>query len=366
MNMISDTAKGMNMIVSRKNACNTLTALLLCIGSALSRQAVGAENLDYPIRSVPATSVHLNDGFLMQRMEVNRTATILAALKWCESTGRFANFEHAAAALRADAELNKKLPANPYDDADVYKVIEAASYTLSTHPDEKLEAELGLLIAKIAAAQEKDGYLYTARTIDPEHPHALAGDERWVNEKGDSCELSNLGYLFVAATAHFQATGKRSLLDVAIKSADLLDGTFGPSKKSIWPGHEIVEAGLVKLYRATGEKRYLNLAKFLIDERGPDPNATGQIARTRTNQSQLKPVEQTTATGNALDATNLYCGMTDIAALTGDPAYRAAVDKIWSNIAGQKLYITGGIGSANDGTFGRQLFPAQHECRKLQ
>src|SRR5947207_9364331 len=137
------------------------------------------------------------------------------------------------------------------------------------------------MIAKIAAAQEPDGYIYTTRTIDPANPHRWPGKERWINERNDSHELYDLGHLFEAAAAHYQATGKKNLLNVATRAADLLVNTFGPGKRSIWPGHQITEMALVKLYRVTGREDYLSLAKFLLDERGPAPYRDGGQANRR-------------------------------------------------------------------------------------
>ena len=191
-----------------------------------------------------------------------------------------------------------------------------------------------------------DGYLYTTRTIDPAHPHPWAGPERWVNEKVDSHELYDLGHLYEAAVAHYQATGKRTLLDVAIRTANLLVRTFGPGKASIWPGHQITEMGLAKLYRATGDARYLNLAKFLLDQRGPD--GTPGAGRPY-NQSQAPVTEQTEAVGHAVRATYMYSGMADVAALTGDQDYVTAIDRIWRDVVERKLYVTGGIGARDEG-----------------
>src|SRR3954447_16082214 len=224
---------------------------------------------DYPVQPVPFTSVRLDDVFWAPRIETNRKVTIPAAFQQCELSGRVNNFERAAQALRGEAH-DMKAPPYPFDDTDLYKVIEGAAYVLSVQPDPKLDAYVDGMIAKIAAAQEPDGYLYTTRTINPQNPHRWAGSERWEFERDDSHELYNLGHLYEAAVAHYQATGKRTLLDVAIKSADLLIDTFGPGKKSIWPGHQITEMGLAKLYRVTGDERYLSLAKFMLDERGPE------------------------------------------------------------------------------------------------
>src|SRR5262249_6071470 len=238
-----------------------MKALPLLALSAIGLLAQQPPARDYPVKPVPFTSVHFNDVFWAPRIETNRTVTIPFAFQKNEETGRVHNFERAAAALRGETLTDKKAPGYPFDDTDVYKVIEGASYALSVHPDPKLDAYVDGLIAKIAAAQEKDGYLYTTRSIDPEHPHAWAGTRRWELEKIDSHELYNLGHLYEAAAAHYQATGKRNLLDIALKSAALLEQTFGPDKAQIWPGHQITEMGLAKLYRVTGHQGYLDLAK---------------------------------------------------------------------------------------------------------
>ena len=190
--------------------------------SALSAQQSPGPPRDYPVQPVPFTAVHLDDVFWAPRIETNRTVSVPFAFEQCELSGRVENFIQAAKALRGEEIANKKLPGYPFDDTDIYKVIEGASYTLSVHPDPKLDAYVDSLIAKIGAAQEPDGYLYTARTIDPQHPHPWAGKDRWVLEKVDSHELYDLGHLYEAAVAHYQATGKRTLLDIALRSADLL------------------------------------------------------------------------------------------------------------------------------------------------
>jgi hypothetical protein len=301
---------------------------------------------DYPVKPVPFTAVHVNDVFWAPRIETNRKVTIPFAFQKDEETGRVDNFIRAAQALRGEPFANHKPPGYPFDDTDVYKVIEGASYTLSVYPDPKLAAYVDSLIAKIGAAQEPDGYLYTARTIDPLHPHPWSGPQRWVLEGVNSHELYDLGHLYEAAVAHYQATGKRTLLDIALRTADLLERTFGPGKQAIWPGHQIVEMGLAKLYRVTGDQRYLNLAKFMLDVRGPGSEQGAGAAYT---QSHMKVVDQTEAVGHAVRATYMYSGMADVAALTGDAAYVNALDKIWENVAGKKLYITGGIGATAKG-----------------
>ena len=301
---------------------------------------------DYPVKPVPFTAVHFTDAFWLPRIETNRTVSVPFAFEKCEETKRVYHFERAAAVLRGEPLADKAPPGYPFDDTDLYKVIEGAAYTLSVRPDPKLEASLDGLIAKIAAAQEGDGYLYTTRTIDPQNPHRWAGKRRWELEKVDSHELYNLGHLYEAAVAYYQATGKRTLLDVALRSAELLDRTFGPGKQSIWPGHQITEMGLVKLYRVTGDVRYLALAKFMLDARGPD----GSEGAGRTyNQSHQKVVDQTEAVGHAVRATYMYSGMADVAALTGEQAYVDAMERIWQDVVGRKLYLTGGIGATSSG-----------------
>ena len=308
-------------------------------------QAIPAQTRDYPVKPVPFTAVHVNDVFWAPRIETNRAVTIPFAFQKDEETGRLDNFIRAGKALRGEPFENHKYPPYPFDDTDVYKVIEGASYTLSVHPDPKLDAYIDGLIEKIAAAQEPDGYLYTARTIDPLHPHPWSGNQRWILEGVNSHELYDLGHLYEAAVAHYQATGKRSLLDIALRTANLLDQTFGPGKRAIWPGHQIVEMGLAKLYRVTGDQRYLNLAKFMLDSRGPDSQEQG--AGNRYVQAQQKVVDQTEAVsgGHAVRAMYMYSGMADVAALTGDMAYVNALDKIWDNVAGKKLHVTGGVGA---------------------
>ena len=301
---------------------------------------------------MPFTAVHLNDDFWAPRIEINRTASIPSAFEQCELTGRVKLFERAAAVLRGEPNVDKRPPGYPFDETDLYKVIEGASYSLSVTPDPKLDAYVDGLIAKIAAAQEPDGYIYTTRTIDPKNPHRWAGPERWVFERDDSHELYDLGHLFEAAVAHHLATGKRTLLDVAIKAADLLVATFGPGKRTIWPGHQITEMALVKLYRVTGKEAYLDLAKFLLDERGPGPYPEGERANPRGlnyNQAQLKVIEQSEPVGHAVRAVYMYSGMADVAAVTGDQAMRAAGKRIWDYLVTSKLYLTGGIGASGSG-----------------
>jgi DUF1680 family protein len=317
----------------------------------LALSCTQAPKADYPAAPVPFTDVHLTDAFWAPRLEINRTVTIPHIFKESEQTGRVKNFEVAAAAL-GGATDGKYCSRFPFDDSDVYKIIEAASYALATHADPGLGTYVDGLIAKIAAAQEPDGYLYAARTIGGPPPQDWVGKERW-SHLYMSHELYNLGHLYEAAAAHYQATKKKSLLAVAVKSADLVAKEFGPGRRTNPPGHEEIEIGLVKLYRVTGTRKYLDLAKFFVDARG---RTEGRIPFMLDGKEQLlygeyaqdhKPfVEQTEAVGHAVRAGYLYAGAADVAALTGDAAYVAALDKIWADMAGTKLYITGGIGAA--------------------
>ena len=329
----------------------TFLVLLLALGAPAAR----AQRLDYPIQAVPFTQVRLADAFWQPRLRTNTDVTIPASFQRCESTQRVHNFEMAA------ARQGKFATTFPFDDTDVYKTIEGASYSLGLYPDAKLKAYLDALIAKVAAAQEPDGYLYTARTIDPAHPHPWAGPERWSRERELSHELYNAGHLYEAAVAHYQATGQRNFLNVALKNADLVCATFGPGQRRVAPGHEIVEMGLVKLYRVTGKPEYLRTARFFLDARGHYPGYDPQSADAWKNGSYWqddKPVvAQTAAEGHAVRAEYLYSAMADVAALTGDQPLLAAVDSIWNNVVAKKMYVTGGTGAVPSG----ERFGADYE-----
>ena len=305
----------------------------------------------YPIQPVPFTSVSIEQGtFWGQRLKASRDVTIPLAFSKCESEGRYKNFEIAARQLRGEDTSKVRVKGYSFDDTDVYKTIEGASYLLQTYPDKKLKAYIDSVLAIVAQAQEPDGYLYTARTMNPKRPHEWAGPQRWVKEEDLSHELYDLGHMVEGAIAHYQATGERTFLDIAIRYADCVCREVGPNpgQACVVPGHQIPEMALAKLYTVTGDKKYLDEAKFLLDYRGKTTIVHDY------SQAHKPVVEQDEAVGHAVRAAYMYSGMADVAALTGDSAYIRAIDRIWDNIVGKKMYITGGIGSTSSGeAFGR-------------
>ncbi len=307
----------------------------------------------YPITPVPFTSVKVTPGtFWGQRLEASRNVTIPLAFSKCESERRYTNFSNAAEHLKDPTKVFQVegVMGYSFDDTDPYKTIEGASYLLQTYPDKKLEAYVDSVIAVIASAQEPDGYLYTARTQNPDHPHQWAGPTRWSKVEDLSHEFYNLGHLCEAAVAHYYATGKKSLLNIAIKFADCVCREVGdkPGQACVVPGHQIAEMGLAKLYIATGDKKYLDQAKFFLDKRGYT------TIKTEYSQSHIPVLQQDEAVGHAVRAGYMYAGMADVAALTGDKGYIDAIDRIWDNIITKKYYITGGVGATSSGeAFGK-------------
>ena len=294
----------------------------------------------YPIDPVPFTSVKVTDHFWGQRLKTSREVTIPLAFRKSEETGRIKNFEKAA-----HPSEDYKVEGFSFDDTDIYKTIEGASYSLQTYPDKRLEKYIDSILAIVATAQEPDGYLYTARTMNPKHPHDWVGKERWVAVENLSHEFYNLGHMIEGAIAHYQATGKRNFLDIAIKYADCVCRAIGnaPEQKRLVPGHQIAEMALVKLYLVTGDRKYLDQAKFFLDARG----YTGR--KDAYSQAHKPVIEQDEAVGHAVRAVYMYSGMADVAAITGDSSYIKAIDRIWDNIVSKKMYITGGIGARHQG-----------------
>ena len=329
-----------------------LMTIVLVVGMTLTASAAKKQTSahGYPINPVPFTSVKVTPGtFWGQRLEASRKVTIPLAFSKCEETGRYTNFSNAALHLKDPSKVFK-VGGLAFDDTDPYKTIEGASYILQTYPDKKLVAYIDSVLDVIASAQEPDGYLYTSRTQNPKEPHEWAGDTRWSKEEDLSHELYNLGHMVEGAIAHYQATGSRKFLDIAIRYADVVCKEVGPNpgQACVVPGHQIAEMALAKLYLVTGDKKYLDEAKFFLDYRGKTTIVHDY------SQAHKPIVEQDEAVGHAVRAAYMYAGMADVAALTGDQDYVKAIDAIWDNIVTKKLYITGGIGATSNGeAFGK-------------
>ncbi len=311
--------------------------LALSFGSCIQNE----DKLSAPLKPVPFTAVHLTDQFWAPKIEINRTVSIPSAFRKCEETGRMDNFALAGGLIKGEQKGDF-----PFDDTDVYKVLEGASYTLAVKYDKKLDTYLDSLITLIGAAQEKDGYLYTCLTNKCERLRPWYGKGRW--DRLNSHELYDCGHLYEAAVAHFQATGKRTLLNIALKNADLVNTVFGPGEgqKKVPSGHPIVEMALVKLYRVTGEEKYLKLARFFIDQTG---KGTDGHKLSEYSQDHKPIVDQDEAVGHAVRFGYLYSGVTDVASLMHDKALMDAAKRVWENVVSKKLYITGGIGSRAQG-----------------
>lgn len=301
---------------------------------------------EYPIESVPIADVRITDQFWLPIIKRVQEKTIYYAIQKCAEEGRFDNFLIAGGKMKGQVRGQM-----PFDDTDVYKIIEGASNSLISSPNPKLEKTLDSIIDIVKTGQEKDGYLTTWRTINPAKPPAT-----WVKvDKGVRWEFMfmshedyNAGHLYEAAAVHFHATGKRNFLDIAIRNADLFVKTFGdgPDKIHAVPGHQIIETGLIKLYEITKNSAYLTLAKYFLDHRGDA--ATHELYGAY-SQDHIPVIEQDEAVGHAVRATYMYAGMTDIAAIYKDAGYRNAIDKIWHNMVEKKMYLTGGIGAKHDG-----------------
>jgi DUF1680 family protein len=309
---------------------------------ALSCSKERSKYSDYPISAVSIKNVIIKDNFWLPKIKLVQATTIQYAFDKCDKEGRMENF------LVAGGEKKGTVKGKmPFDDTDLYKIIEGASYSLISNPNPELDAYIDSIIAIIKIGQEPDGYLTTWFTIDRQKPPAWwvkPSKTRWENEVS-SHELYNSGHLFEAAAAHYWATGKRNFLDIAIKNADLLVDNFGPNRLRKPPGHQIVETGLIKLYHITHKPKYLKLAKFFLDLRG---DSTTHKLYGEYSQDHLSVIKQTEAVGHAVRALYMYAGMTDIAAIYKDQDYHNAVNKIWENIVNKKMYITGGLGSRHE------------------
>lgn len=321
----------------KKNITLCLSFLLLTVLISCNNYKPSTD----PIKEVPFTAVHFTDNFWAPRIETNRKVSIPSAFRQCEINGRFDNFAVAAGLIKKEHQGDFS-----FDDTDPYKIIEGASYSLAVQYDAELDAYLDSVINLIALAQEDDGYLCTCVTNKCYRLSGWWGRNRW--ERLNSHELYNCGHLYEAAVAHYKATGKRTLLDVAIKNADLICEVFGPNEgqKHVPSGHPIVEMALCKLYKVTDNQKYLDLAKYFVEEtgRGTDGHRLNAYS-----QDHMPILQQDEIVGHAVRAGYLYSGVADVASLTQDTAYFNALCRIWDNMAGKKLYITGGIGSRPQG-----------------
>ena len=345
-----------------------LTTIVCCLALVMTVQAKkeATRTNGYPITQVPFTAVKVTPNtFWADRIRAAREVTIPLAFQKCEETHRYENFKMAAYTLQHPGHEGLSTPkwdvakfmGFSFDDTDVYKTIEGASYVLQTYPDAKLKQYIDSVLDIVAAAQETDGYLYTARTINPEHPHGWAAHKRWAAEEHASHELYNLGHMVDAACAHYQATGSDKFLNIAKRYADCVIREVGAKdgQACVVPGHQIAEMALARLYVLTGEQKYLDEAKFLLDYRGKTQ------VKNIYSQSDKPVVDQTEAWGHAVRAGYMYAGMADVAALTGDEAYLKAIDAIYDNIVSKKYYITGGVGARHQG----ESFGADYELPNL-
>ena len=283
-------------------------------------------------RPVAISDVRLTDTFWEPRIRRNRETTIPSQLQQCEETGRINNFRRAA------GKKEGAFQGIFFNDSDVYKWAEAAAFSLAASPDAKLDAELDAVIRDIADAQQPDGYLNTYFMFEREK-------ERFTNLK-DMHEIYCAGHLIQAAVAHYRATGKSTFLQVATRLADCLDNTFGPGKRPGACGHEEAEMALVELYRATGERRYLDLADFMVKQRGQKP---GLFGNSMYHQDHVPFADQREFVGHAVRHLYLACGATDIVAERPESAFRPALEGLWDNLTRRRMYVTGGAGSRWEG-----------------
>jgi DUF1680 family protein len=320
------------------------TALFLCATMILQNCTTKESEVsrDYPITPVDFTHVKLKDGFWKEWVSTAVQKTIPFSFQKCEETGRIDNFIFAGGIRKG-----KFQGSYGFNDSDVYKIMEGAAYSLMLAEDPEMEAYLDTLVYYISEAQEDDGYLYTAWTLKANDYTDFQcctyhEDGQWIGTSRLSHEFYNAGHMYEAAVAHYQATGKRTFLGVAIKNADLIYDVCINQGRRYVPGHQEIEIGLAKLYRVTGDERYIRLAKHLLDIRA-------DVVDHEYNQAHLPVTEQREAVGHAVRANYMYSAMADVAALTGDSAYLYAIGKIWENVVGKKLSITGGVGASHQG-----------------
>jgi DUF1680 family protein len=309
----------------------------LCTMSGFAEEKNVELRRDYNVKPVPFNEVHVSDSFWTPRLETSRKVTIPYCFQKCEETGRIRNFEKAAGLMEGKHE------GIYFNDSDVYKVMEGAAYSLQVQPDTMMRLYLDKVVRIMAGAQWEDGYLFTFYSIPKRQPEKL-----WTNVQSIH-EQYCVGHMYEGAVAYYQVTGDKAFLNVATKNADLICDVFAEGKRTDPPGHEEIEIGLCKLYRATGNEKYLDQAKFFLDQRGRKgnrgPDGNGGLYGTY-SQDHKPVIEQTKALGHSVRAAYLYTGMADVAALTGNMEYVKAIDTIWKDVVNTKLYITGGIGAA--------------------
>jgi DUF1680 family protein len=294
-----------------------------------------AQTITRKLENINFSKVTVEDAFWKPRMEKVADITIPVCMDQTEiKTPRIRNFEITAGLRKGNFE------GIFYDDSDVFKALEAIAYALKVKYNPEMERRADGWIDKIAASQQPDGYINTFYTL--KEP-----DKKWTDMSMH--EDYNGGHLIEAGVAYFNATGKRKLLDVAIRFADHFDSLFGPGKRHWVTGHQELELALVKLYKITGNKKYLNLADWLLSERG-HKHAVGYTwtdwRDTAYAQDVLPVKQQTQITGHAVRAMYLYTGAADVAAMTGDGAYFKAMKTVWEDVVHRNMYVTGGIGSS--------------------
>ena len=343
------------MVHQKQMLAAVLTAVVitgLCTVLGLAEETKVELRRDYNVKPVSFSMVRIADNFWTPRLETSRKVTIPYAFKKCEETGRIRNFEKAAGLMEGKHE------GIYFNDSDVYKVMEGAAYSLQVNPDTMMRLYLDKVVKIMAGAQWEDGYLFTFYSIPQRQPKKL-----WTNVQSIH-EQYCVGHMYEGAVAHYQVTGDRAFLDIATKNADLICEVFGEGKRTDPPGHQEIEIGLCKLYRVTGDEKYLGQAKFFLDQRGRrgsrGPKGNGRLYG-KYSQDHIPVTEQTEAVGHSVRAAYLYTGMADVAALTGNMEYVEAIDTIWKDVVGTKLYITGGIGAAG----GNEGFGSPYELPNM-
>ena len=322
----------------KKSICFLLPLLMLSSFKSTDNVKKGSA---YPLQEVPFFNTRVTGGLWKMRIDSCIKNTIWDNLDKLSSSGKIDNFSISAGLKKGEFKSNEA------SDSDVYKTLQGACYSLKLHPDPVLEHYIDSLITIIGKVQEPDGYLYTIRNFKPLGDKCIGG--RWAN-LSHSHELYDLGHMIEAAVAHYETTGKRNFLDMAVKTGDLISRTFGPDRLRLIPGHQEIELALAKLYNVTGKKEYIEVAKFFLDERGHYNNGRTQyiFRNNLTYYLDHQPVlEQEEATGHAVRACYMYAGMVDVGAMTGNPEYVQASNRLWENATGKKIYITGGVGASD-------------------